>query len=141
MRKRTLARNCALKFLYQADITKEAFSNETLEIFWQSQEDIDNSVREFADNLIKGALDNLEMIDKHISKSAANWQLRRMAVVDRNILRLAAYELLYLNDIPPKVSINEAIDLAKRYGDVESGKFVNGILDKINKTECANKNS
>jgi len=138
MRKRTLARNCALKFLYQIDITKELI-DDVLEDFWQTQDDIDNSVRQFANILIKGTLDNLKTIDKHIVNSAANWQLKRMAVVDRNILRLATCELLYLKDIPPKVSINEAIELAKKYGDTESGRFVNGILDKINKTEYNNK--
>jgi len=138
MRKRTLARNCALQFLYQVDITRET-PDEVLENFWQTQNGIDDSVQEFANNLIKGTLGNLDTIDKHIAKCATNWQLKRMAIVDRNILRLATYELLYLKDIPPKVSINEAIELAKRYGDIDSGKFVNGILDKINKTECVNK--
>ena len=138
MRKRTLARNYALRFLYQIDITKEEI-DKALENFWQNQDDVDDSVEEFTNILIKGTLDNLETIDKHITDCAANWQLKRMAVVDRNILRLATYELLYLEDIPPKVSINEAIELAKRYGDVDSGKFVNGILDKISKTECNNK--
>jgi transcription antitermination factor NusB len=75
------------------------------------------------------------MIDKVISDYATNWELKRMAVTDRNILRFATYELLFMKDIPPKVSINEAIDIAKKYGDRDSGKFVNGILDKINKTE------
>jgi len=138
MRKRTLARNYALQFLYQIDITKEE-TNEALENFWKSQDDINDSVQEFANILIKGTLDKLETIDKLIAKRATNWQLKRMAVVDRNILRLATYELIHLKDIPPKVSINEAIELAKKYGDIESGKFVNGILDKINKTECIGK--
>jgi N utilization substance protein B len=138
MRKRTQARDYALKFLYQIDITKESLDDSLLD-FWRNQEDVDASVRGFADILIRGVFGNLDILDKHIAKYAANWQVGRMAVVDRNILRLAAYELLYLDDIPPKVSINEAIELAKKYGDVESGKFVNGILDKINKTECDGK--
>ena len=139
MRKRTLARNCALQFFYQIDITKESLVNKALEDFWKNQDDVDRSVKDFANTLVKGTLGNLEAIDKHISKRAANWQLRRMAVVDRNILRLSTYELLYLKEIPPKVSINEAIELAKKYGDTESGKFVNGILDKISKTDCSDK--
>ena len=74
-------------------------------------------------------------IDSLITKYATNWQLKRMAVIDKNILRAAVCELLFFADIPPKVAINEAIDIAKKYGDKNSGKFVNGVLDKINKTE------
>ena len=140
MRKRTLARDLALKFLYQIDITKDALSGE-LEFFWQNQEDVESSVKEFAETLINGVAGKLNDIDKKISQFADNWELKRMAVVDRNILRLATFELLYLLDIPPKVTINEAVELAKRYGDVNSGRFINGIVDKIHKTECANKKS
>ena len=70
-----------------------------------------------------------------ITEYTTNWQLKRMAVIDRNVLRAATYELLFREDIPPKVSINEAIDVAKKYGDRDSGKFVNGVLDKINRAE------
>ena len=76
-------------------------------------------------------------IDDVIARYADNWEIHRMATVDRNILRLATYELLFVDEIPPKVSINEAVDLAKKFGDVESSRFVNGILDKIIKTETA----
>lgn len=138
MRKRTRARDFALKFLYQIDITKES-ADKDFEEFWLNQEQADSEVKDFADILIKGILENLKDIDQKITGYATNWELKRMAVVDRNILRLATYELIYLKDIPPKVSINEAVDLAKKYGDVESGRFVNGVLDKINKTECADK--
>lgn len=138
MRKRTKARDYALKFLYQIDITKDSVDND-FEEFWQNQEELDFEVKEFANSLIRGTTENLNDIDKKISGYATNWQLKRMAVIDRNILRLATYELIYLKDIPPNVSINEAVDLAKKYGDIESGRFVNGVLDKINKTECSNK--
>ncbi|MDP2939369.1 MAG: transcription antitermination factor NusB [Candidatus Omnitrophota bacterium] len=140
MRKRTKSRDYALKFLYQIDITKES-SDKDFEEFWQNQEEPYAEVKEFAFTLVKGTIENLKDIDKKITDYAVNWQLKRMAVVDRNILRLATFELLYLKDIPPKVSINEAVDLAKKYGDIESGRFVNGILDKINKTECLDKKS
>jgi len=80
---------------------------------------------------MKGTLENISTLDDLIAKSAQNWQIKRMSAVDRNVLRLAAYELIHESDIPIKVSINEAINLAKKYGDEESGKFVNGILDKI----------
>lgn len=138
MRKRTKARDYCLKFLYQSDITKTS-ADKDIEEFWQNQEEIDSEVKDFSNSLIKGTLENSKEIDQKLASYAANWQLKRMAVVDRNILRMATFELIYLKDIPPKVSINEAVDLAKKYGDTESGRFVNGILDKINKTECADK--
>jgi transcription antitermination factor NusB len=140
MRKRTQGRELALKFLYQIDITKDPPVGK-LDFFWENQEETEATVREFADSLIKGVTDNLEGLDKKISQFADNWELKRMAVVDRNILRLAAFELLFLADIPPKVTINEAVELAKRFGDVNSGRFINGILDKIHKTECQHKKS
>jgi len=134
MRKRTKARECALKILYAVDVTKES-SRKCVDIFWQNNEKVGSQVKTFANSLVLGVAQNSEIIDKVISAYTTNWQLKRMAVIDRNILRFATYELLFAADIPPKVSINEAIDIAKKYGDTESGKFVNGVLDKINKTE------
>lgn len=133
MRKRTRARELALRFLYQIDITKDDTAA-ALAQFCREQR-AERDVKEFTTRLIQGTLANLLQIDSTISKYAENWQLKRMAVIDRNILRVATCELLFLADIPPKVSINEAVELAKRYGDIESSKFVNGILDKIHKTE------
>lgn len=133
MRKRTRARELALKFLYQIDITKEDTAD-ALAQFWREQR-AERDIKEFTTQLIQGTLANSLRIDSTISKYAENWQLKRMAVIDRNILRFAAFELLFLEDVPPKVSINEAVELAKKYGDIESSKFVNGILDKIHKTE------
>ncbi len=136
MRKRTYSRELTLQILYQVDITDDA-PEEILSNFWQNQEKaVPEQVRNFAVELVKGVTGNLEAIDAKISEYAANWQLKRMAVVDRNILRLGCYELLFRQDIPPKVSINEAVELAKKYSDREAGKFVNGILDGI-KTETA----
>ncbi len=131
MRKRTKARECALQILYQIDIRKDP-PEKLIAEFWDAEE-IESEVRDFAEALVKGAVTNTKKIDEVISKCASNWKLSRMAVIDRNVLRLAAYELLFCEDIPPKVSINEAVDLAKKFGDMESGKFVNGILDRINK--------
>ena len=141
MRKRTLAREFALQLLYQLDITKEP-AEIALENFWlvRNEESIDEDLKKFTGKLVGGVIFYLDEIDKKISQYAQNWQLKRMAVVDRNIMRMGTFELLYVDDIPPKVSINEAVDLAKKYGDVESGKFVNGILDKINKKEATAKN-
>ena len=134
MRNRTRARECALKILYAVDIRKDP-PGECAKIFWENQHTIADEIKEFSDFLIKGVAENRDFINSVISKYATNWQIQRMPIVDRNILRLAAFELLFAEDIPPKVAINEAIEMAKRYGDKDSGKFVNGVLDKINKTE------
>lgn len=131
MRKRTKARECALQILYQIDIRKDP-PEELIAEFWETEE-AESEVKDFAEVLVKGTVTNTKKIDEVISKYASNWKLNRMAVIDRNVLRMATYELLFCEDIPPKVSINEAVDLAKKFGDMESGKFVNGILDKINK--------
>jgi transcription antitermination factor NusB len=139
MRKRTRAREIALQLLYQADIRHEGLSA-IMDDFFKTQlsntDELDPSIKEFAVNLAKGTLENIKSIDGVISSYAQNWQLERMAVIDRNIMRMACYELLHIDDIPPKVSINEAVDLAKKYGDTESGKFVNGILDKVKKKQA-----
>ena len=134
MRKRTLSREIALKILYANDITGEPVE-ECCRKFWENSEISDEAVREFSDFLIFGVNTNRGDVDRKIVKYAENWQLERMATIDRNILRIASFELLYAGEIPPKVAINEAIEMAKKYGDKDSGKFVNGILDKINKTE------
>jgi len=88
-------------------------------------------MRAFADPLICGTLEHRNDLDDIIKKHAKNWDLHRMAAVDRNILRLALYEMHYRDDIPPVVSINEAVDIAKKFSTQDSGKFVNGILDKV----------
>jgi len=134
MRKRTRAREYALQILYAIDITKDEPA-EHMEGFWKHTEEGDIDVKKFANILVRGVMKNRDDIDAMITKYATNWDLGRMAVIDRNILRFATFELLFSDDIPPKVSINEAIDIAKRFGDKDSGKFVNGILDKIHKTE------
>lgn len=135
MRKRTRAREFALQVLYQVDITKSDVKL-CLEDFWKNREiNTEGSVREFTESLVLGFIGHKGEIDALISEATKNWQLNRMAVVDRNILRMTAYELLYREDIPPKASINEAIEIAKKYGNEDSGKFVNGVLDKINKTK------
>lgn len=105
----------------------------SLDNFWQahSDEDIEENVRDFTSLLVKGVADNLKTIDSKVSQYATNWQLERMAVVDRNILRMGCYEIMFHSDIPPKVSINEAVELAKKYSGIEAGKFVNAILDKV----------
>ena len=91
----------------------------------------DASVRVFAEDLIRGVLEKKDELDLRLQKYLRNWDMARMAVVDRNVLRMAIYELYYREDIPPVVSINEAIEIAKRFSTSESGKFVNGLLDRI----------
>lgn len=133
MRKRSRAREFALQILYQIDVTSDD-SEGALENFWQSQrhkDEIDDSMKDFAARIVRGVMQNLGTVDERIAKHAKNWQLKRMAVVDRNILRLASFELLFCQDIPPKVTINEAVELTKRFSGLEAAKFVNGILDKI----------
>lgn len=132
MRKRSQGRELALQLLYQLDITHEAFEQAT-RTFWQmdANSDCSDEVRLFAEELVKGVLANMKAVDDIITRYATNWELDRMAVVDRNILRLSAYELMMRTDIPPKVSINEAVELAKKYSGIQASKFVNGILDKI----------
>lgn len=134
MRKRSLARENALKILYQRDITTRPIEV-TVEKFWENEENIEAQVQEFTNRLAFGVVHELTPIDAKISLYATNWQLKRMAIIDRNILRIGVFEFFYAVDIPPKVTINEAVELAKKYGDLESSKFVNGILDKIHKTE------
>jgi N utilization substance protein B len=139
MRKRTFARECALKILYRIEISKESMEASFLDFWSKTAEAIDKESHDFVETLVKGVYDNLTAIDAIISKYTDNWDISRMAVIDRNIMRMSVYEILYRDDIPPNVSINEAIELAKKYGDVDSGKFVNGILDKIKKVELKNK--
>jgi len=133
VRKRTRARELALQFLYQWDQRGQEAIENLLPFIARSEDD--PKVRDFARELINGVVANSTEIDDRIVATAENWEIRRMAIVDRNVLRLATYELLYAADIPPKVAINEAIDLAKKFSTAESGAFVNGILDKIRK-EC-----
>jgi transcription antitermination factor NusB len=128
MRRRTLARRLAVEVLYQADlrgpeVVADALASPTVKHGSETQR--------FAEELVRGVLEHLTEIDELIRSVAQNWDLARMATVDRNILRLGTYELVFRKDIPGKVTINEAVDLAKRYGTAESGTFVNGILDRI----------
>ncbi len=134
MRKRTLSRECALQILYSVDIRKASSFAEVVNDYWQNSNK-DDIVKEFAMVLVEGTLNHKRDIDKLITDYTDNWRIERMAVIDRNIIRMATFELIYMEQIPPKVAINEAVELAKRFGDDESGRFVNGVLDKINKQE------
>lgn len=154
MGKRREARERAVQFLFQHDLNPPADLKAALDQFWDSQQTAaiaedkgaanwgqpvelppptaeEAAVRLFAEPLIQGALEHRDEADAVITKHAKNWDLHRIAAVDRNILRLAIYEMLHRDDIPPVVSINEAVDIAKKFSTQDSGKFVNGILDKV----------
>ncbi len=128
--RRRHARELAVQFLYQAEVNTAELP-EAINLFWQTQQDIPDGVRQFAEELIRGAVANRTVIDEKIQKYTEHWELGRIAAVDRNILRLAIYEMLFRDDIPPVVSINEAVEIAKQFSTRESGAFVNGILDRL----------
>ena len=152
MRKRTRSREFALQILYELDIAEtDLEADEAMKDFWKDRADLtltdpekvaleddkkEPEIRKYTEMLVHGTLQKKSEIDALIERYAENWEMRRMACVDRNILRLSAYEILHVGEIPLKVAINEAVELAKRYGEEDSSKFVNGILDRIAKTEC-----
>ena len=155
MGKRREARERAVQFLFQHDLNPPSDLELELAQFWNSQraaaiEDEKSGpahwgekfelppptaeeaeTRFFSEPLIKGVLEHRDAIDEHIKKHCKNWDFHRIAAVDRNVMRLAIYEMLHRGDIPPVVSINEAVDIAKKFSTEDSGKFVNGILDKV----------
>ncbi|HAK87577.1 MAG TPA: transcription antitermination factor NusB [Nitrospiraceae bacterium] len=142
--KRRKAREYALQFLYRIDFVNVSPENNkgtkripdiknNLEIFWADTEEKDSDTKAFAEDIISGTIKNLKEIDPLIQKTAKKWNISRMASIDRNILRFAAYELLFRKDIPTAVTINEALEIAKKYSTLESAPFINGILDKIAK--------
>lgn len=128
-------REAAIQYLYQLDLNERNFSAGP-DDFWTLRTSSTNAkpapkLRAFAEQLVAGVTTHLEAIDARIKQCAENYELHRIAAVDRNILRIAIYEMLFCADVPPVVSINEAIEIAKRFGSDESGRFVNGILDKV----------
>lgn len=154
MGKRREARERAVQFLVQYDLNPPDDIEQALQEFWrmhkvepgrstrpnaktsqgadaEAPDEKELALRLFAEPLIRGTIEHLAEVDALIKKHAKNWELHRIATVDRNILRLAIYEMLYREDIPPVVSINEAIEIAKKYSTEDSGRFVNGILDKV----------
>ena len=134
MRKRTRARELALQVVYQLDLRGDEIRGDFDELLNATSDDQD--VVTFARELIDGCWEKRAEIDSKIEGVAKNWELKRMAALDRNILRLATYELLFRDEIPPLVTINEAIDIAKKFSTRKSGHFVNGILDQI-RMNCA----
>ena len=135
MRKRTQAREITLQALYQFDIQRQIDESvlcrvDDYEGFLVQSTD-DPEVRDYARGLLDGVLGSLQELDEQIASVSENWRLNRTAAVDRCVLRIGLFEMLESPEVPPKVAINEAIDLAKKYSAEQSGAFVNGILDKI----------
>lgn len=131
MGSRRKARECALQMLFAADVA-EMPATEVVRGYWAElgEADLDETAREFATRLAAGTLSNLELLDDRIRSRAEHWRISRMAVVDRNILRLAVYEFLY-EPTPRTVAINEALEIARRFSTYEATQFINGILDAI----------
>jgi transcription antitermination protein NusB len=130
MGKRRKGREVALQFLYQLDLHGAGDPAPYEKEFW-GRHPVDPDTRSFADSLVRGTKQHQGKTDQLITQYAEHWDLDRMAVVDRNILRLAVHELLWQPDVPPKVAINEAIELAKKFGTADSSRFINGLLDRI----------
>ena len=128
MKARHQARLMAVQFLFQRDFNTGDL-DEALADFWAGRRTPEN-VRAFAENLLRGVETHRPQLDERLRGYAEHWDLERMGAVDRNVMRLALYEMWHCDDIPPVVSINEAVDLAKEFSGLESGKFVNGILDR-----------
>ncbi len=137
LRKRTISRELSLKALFAKDIS-DGTPEELFGRVCSIEPVEDDQIRSFVFFLIEGVSSNLKEIDSIISSIATNWDLDRMANTDRNIIRIAVFELIHTKEVPPKAVINEAIEIAKKYGDLESGRFVNGVLDRI-KTEYVDK--
>ncbi len=135
MGERRKARETALQVLYLLDIRGRMTDEEIEDVAGELK--IEGSARDYCIMLIKGVKERIGEIDRLVEGYSENWTITRMAVVDRNILRLAVYELLYCHDIPYKVVIDEAVELAKRFGAEDSGAFINGILDRIAREHTA----
>ncbi len=146
---RRVGRSIALQILYQADWAEDAeeaasdFARVAIE---QYEKDLapngseeDPELRRFVESLVTGVLSRRQALDEVIQRFSRKWKLQRMPAVDRNILRLGIFELCHVPDIPPRVAINEAVELAKRFGDANSPGFVNGILDSVFQEVCSKK--
>lgn len=128
MGSRHQARERALQILFQYDIHGKP--GLWLDVFWKENEALAEA-RAFAERLVAGVLEQKPELDALITQYSTNWKISRMPIVDRNILRASVYELLWMDDVPAKVTMNEAVELAKSFGDDAASKFVNGILDKV----------
>lgn len=139
--KRRQGRELALQLLYKFDLESSQSDSRITATDDMIQREISmigrtNAGRDLAFLLVRSVIDHIDVIDNWIEKAAENWTIGRLAVIDRNVLRLAVFEILFVPDVPSKVALNEAIDIAKRYGSEQSGKFVNGVLDRISSSQA-----
>lgn len=132
MSQRRRAREFALQILFQYDLANGNLK-EIMDEFWKGKK-VNNKIISFCSQLVNGTVENIQEIDRCISRHSLNWKLERMSAVDRNVLRIATYELLFLKETPSPVVINEAIEVAKKFGTEDSAKFINGILDAIRRS-------
>lgn len=132
MGSRRKSRQFALQLLYAFELSKERFQ-EIRKEFWEEKA-VSGRVKEYSEEIIDGVLKNIVEIDKKIQEKLSNWKLSRISSIDRNVLRIAVFEFLNSDDVPKPVIINEGIEIAKRFGDGDSGHFVNGVLDAIRKS-------
>jgi len=142
MGKRRKAREFALQILYTVELNPSS-SDEICESFLNDQK-AEGEIKDFSRLIVKGTLEKKEEIDQMVKRLVKNWDIKRLGLIDRNIIRMGAYEMIFLSQsqsslspIPAAVTINEAVDIAKKFGTPDSGKFVNGILDEIRKQYCA----
>ena len=127
---RRSGREAALQMLFQLEASGVS-SEQAIELFWRTFEDADPEGKPYADAIVRGVADNLDGIDKKVTAASQNWRLERMSRVDRNLLRLGTWELMFRADVPRAVILDEAVELAKSFGTDESSGFVNGVLDRI----------
>ena len=127
---RRSGREAALQMLFQLEGSGVS-ADQAVELFWRTNEDADPEGKPYADTIVRGVADNLDAIDKKVTAASQNWRLERMSRVDRNLLRLGTWELMFRTDVPRAVILDEAVELAKSFGTDESSGFVNGVLDRI----------
>ncbi|MGH7265873.1 MAG: transcription antitermination factor NusB [Candidatus Rokuibacteriota bacterium] len=130
MGRRRKARELALQLLYELDLREEAEAGHTADDFWARQS-VPDDVRAHAETIARGTKSYQGKIDELITRFAERWDLDRMAVVDRNIVRAGIFEMLWAGDVPPKVAINEALEIARKFSTEESTRFINGLLDRV----------
>jgi N utilization substance protein B len=131
MGRRRKARELALQLLYELDLRGDGDVDQAIEEFWARHPAPEDDVREFADRLVRGTKVHQPKIDELIGRFAERWDLERMAVVDKNVLRAGIFELLWAPEVPPKVAINEALEVARKFSTEESTRFINGVLDRV----------
>ena len=130
MGNRRYSRELVIQFLYLTEMNVGEIANQ-LKSFWENNSCQEEDVQSFTEDILKDIFDHKEEIDVQLEKYSDNWTLSRMAVIDRNLLRMAASELMYSKTVPPKVAIDEAVEIAKKYGTADSPNFINGVLDRI----------